>query len=68
MILCSCNRLTCSEVRAATAQVLDTGAAEEVSPGRVFRLCGRTVCCGACSSLINRTITDHAAAVRAGAS
>lgn len=70
MILCSCNRLTCSEVRAATSEALVTneaGERSEVSPGRVFRMCGRKVCCGACSTLINRTITEHTAALRADA-
>ncbi len=69
MILCSCNRLTCAEVRAATSEALcaeEANGTGAVSPGRVFRLCGRKVCCGACSTLVNTTITEHTAAVRAG--
>lgn len=64
MIVCSCTSLSCREVRAATEEAICRHAHDKVSPGRVFRMCGRQVCCGACSRLVNQTIADHAATLR----
>lgn len=65
MIVCSCTSLSCREVRAATQEAMCEDVQSSVSPGRVFRMCGRSVCCGACSRLVNQTIADHAATLRA---
>jgi len=64
MILCSCNRLTCKQVKDATQEAICTDAAEHVSPGRVFKMCGHRVCCGACSALVHSTIAEHSATIR----
>lgn len=65
MIVCSCNGLSCREVRAALQEAICEERHGSVSPGRVFRMCGRQVCCGACSRLVNQTIAEHSAALRA---
>ena len=61
MILYSCNRLSCREVRSALQDALCDDACATLSPGRVFRMCGRRVRCGDCRPLVRRTIDEQAA-------
>ena len=58
MILCQCTRLSDAELREGATRVRACDPAAPLTPGRVFRACGRCVDCGDC----RRAVAAHLAA------
>lgn len=58
MILCSCNTLATSEMRAAAERLRSETPSLPVSPGRVFHALGARPQCGTCITLIRQTLME----------
>ena len=59
MILCHCSILTCRDVREAVDVIRGPDGLGVVTPGAVFRQCGKRPCCGCCMPQIVAEIHDH---------
>ena len=59
MIVCHCNVIACSDIREAV-RGLRAGQPEAlVTPGQVFRCCGRRPQCGGCMNNVTSIISDE---------
>ncbi len=59
MILCSCNRLSTSRVRAVLERQCQTDPYSLVTPGRLFAMTGNRMQCGRCARLVNEVIAKE---------
>ncbi len=58
MILCSCNVLTSTSLRAAAQALQDADPSRPVTPGRVFHAVGARPQCGSCIELVRKSLQE----------
>ncbi|WP_409755662.1 bacterioferritin-associated ferredoxin [Aestuariivirga sp.] len=58
MIVCHCNVIACSEIRKAVRE-LGGEAGGLVTPGQIFKCCGRRPQCGGCMSHVSSLIVSE---------
>ena len=59
MIVCHCNVIACSDIRKAVKGLLDSEPQGIVTPGRVFKCCGRRPQCGGCMENVSAIIASE---------
>jgi bacterioferritin-associated ferredoxin len=58
MIVCSCNVLTETRIRATAEALAAEDSARPITPGRLFRALGARPQCGTCFSVIRTIVAD----------
>jgi bacterioferritin-associated ferredoxin len=56
MIVCHCNVITCTQVKAAVADAMRRMPPSSVTPEHVYACCGTSPQCGGCRRIIGRII------------
>jgi bacterioferritin-associated ferredoxin len=59
MIVCHCNVIACTEIRASVRMILGDDQVAVVTPGQVFKCCGARPQCGGCMINVSDVIAEE---------